>query len=114
MRILICDDDLPAAEQLQTCLQQFFSKNKLKSPDIVIYPDGESLLADQNPKDIVFLDIEMPGLSGIFVGNELKKQTKTSLYLLSLLMSNIWMMQCVSMFSAIFLNLWKSTVFSAI
>lgn len=76
MRILICDDDLPAAEQLQTCLKQFFSKNKLKSPDIIIYPNGELLLADQNPKDIVFLDIEMPGLSGIFVGNELKKANK--------------------------------------
>lgn len=73
MRILICDDDLLAASQLKTCLQQFFYKNKLRTPDIAVYPNGETLLADTKTKDIVFLDIEMPGLSGIFVGNELKK-----------------------------------------
>lgn len=32
------------------------------------------MLSDNGEKDIVFLDVEMPGLSGIFVGNELKKQ----------------------------------------
>ena len=49
MRILICDE-------------------------IVCYTDGESLLSDQNDKDIVFLDVEMPGMNGIYVGNELKKK----------------------------------------
>lgn len=76
MRILICDDDLLAADQLKNCLQQFFSKNKLRIPDITIYPNGEALLADTETKDIVFLDIEMPGLSGIFVGSELKKANR--------------------------------------
>ena len=33
-----------------------------------------TLLADAMDKDIVFLDIEMPGLNGIYVGNELKNK----------------------------------------
>lgn len=73
MRILICDDDIEIAKQLEKILHCFFQKNSLKSPEIVIYDNGEDLLKDSNTKDIVFLDIEMPGISGIYVGNELKK-----------------------------------------
>ena len=43
-------------------------------PRIGLFSDGESLLADEGDKDIVFLDIEMPGMNGICVGNELKKK----------------------------------------
>ena len=43
-------------------------------PDFLIFDSGESLLANTDKKDIVFLDIEMPGLSGIATGQELKKQ----------------------------------------
>ena len=31
---------------------------------------------DKGSKDIVFLDIEMPGMNGIYVGNELKSQNR--------------------------------------
>ena len=74
MRILICDDDRDIATQLQKILQCFFQKNSLKIPEIVIFNNGEDLLADSETKDIVFLDVEMPGFDGIYVGNELKKQ----------------------------------------
>lgn len=76
MRILICDDDKLVAEQLNGYLHEYFNKNNLKCPDIEIYSDGEALLQDSGEKDIVFLDVEMPGMSGIFVGNELKKENE--------------------------------------
>jgi two-component system LytT family response regulator len=43
---------------------------------LVSFTSGESLLADKGEKDMVFLDIEMTGLNGIYVGNELKKSNK--------------------------------------
>ncbi|MCI9083273.1 MAG: response regulator transcription factor [Lachnospiraceae bacterium] len=76
MRIFICDDDVETARQLDKILRCFFQKNSLKAPDIIIYDNGEDLLKDSNTKDIVFLDIEMPGMSGIYIGNELKKVNK--------------------------------------
>lgn len=79
MRILICDDDLEIAKELQKILHCFFKKSSLKIPEIVVYNNGESLLADPYTKDIVFLDIEMPGMSGIYVGNLLKKENKNTI-----------------------------------
>lgn len=76
MRILICDDDAETAKELEKILHCFFQKNSLKIPNIVLYDNGEDLLKDSAEKDIVFLDIEMPGISGIYVGNELKKSNK--------------------------------------
>lgn len=73
MRILICDDDALVREQLKNYINAFFTTKDLKSPEIVCFSSGESLLADKGDKDICFLDIEMPGLNGIYVGNELKK-----------------------------------------
>lgn len=73
MRILICDDDNLMLEQLQKYIKSYFEKICTKCPEIVCFPDGESLLADKGEKDLLFLDIELPGINGIYVGNELKK-----------------------------------------
>lgn len=73
MRIIICDDDSLVSNQLKEYIKNYFEQHKLKCPEIVIYENGEALLSDEHDKDIVFLDIEMPGLSGIIVGNELKR-----------------------------------------
>lgn len=73
MRILICDDDVLMTEQLQKNIRSFFEYSHLKCPELVCFFNGESLLADTGEKDILFLDIEMPGMNGIYVGNELKK-----------------------------------------
>ena len=73
MRILICDDDALIIEQLQKYIRNFFENISVKCPELVCFSDGESLLADKGDKDILFLDIEMPGMNGIYVGNELKR-----------------------------------------
>ena len=73
MRILICDDDDLIIEQIKKYLKNYFEYNHLKCPETVCYSDGESLLADKGDKDILFLDIEMPGMNGIYIGKELKK-----------------------------------------
>ena len=73
MRILICDDDVLITEQLTKYIHEFFSFKNLKQPEIISFDSGETLLQDTGMKDIVFLDIEMPGVSGIYTGKELKK-----------------------------------------
>lgn len=76
MRILICDDDILFTEQLKKYITYWFRSNQLKCPELTAYSNGDALLADKGRKDIVFLDIEMPGMNGIYVGNELKKANK--------------------------------------
>lgn len=76
MRILICDDDNLILQQLTNYLNEYFRKAGADCPEIVCYREGESLLADKGEKDIVFLDIELGGSDGIYVGSELKKQDK--------------------------------------
>ena len=82
MRILICDDDALTVEQLQNYIKSFFENIGLKCPELVCFSDGESLLADNGEKDILFLDVEMPGMNGIYVGNELKRRMIKLLFLL--------------------------------
>lgn len=74
MRILLCDDDPLITTQLKAYLQDFFKHIHTNCPDISIFSDGESLLSDSGEKDILFLDVEMPGPNGIYVGNELKRR----------------------------------------
>ena len=79
MRIIICDDDIELTQELKKILVSFFQKNSLKLPEISIYNNGQDLLNDTCDKDIVFLDIEMPGMNGIYIGNELKQKNKNTI-----------------------------------
>lgn len=76
MRILICDDDVLMIEKISTLIKNYFESFHIKCPAIIHFTDGSTLLADMGEKDILFLDIEMPGMNGIYVGNELKKKYK--------------------------------------
>lgn len=77
MRIVICDDDSNITSSLSQIITTYFDKKKINCPELAIFNSGENLLADKEQKDIVFLDVEMPGFDGIYVGNELKKQNES-------------------------------------
>lgn len=74
MRILICDDDNIIQEKIHGLVESYFKCFKLPACTICTYSSGEDLLNDTRDMDIVFLDIEMLGVNGIYVGNELKKR----------------------------------------
>lgn len=74
MRIAICDDDEGIRIQLHKLLKAYFTNNKLEVPDIVCFEKGEDMLRDEGELDILFLDVEMPGRSGIYIGRDIKAQ----------------------------------------
>lgn len=79
MRIVICDDDASATEQIASLVSGYFASVHLKCPEIVVFTDGAALLADPGAMDIVFLDIEMPGTNGIYVGQELTHRNRRTI-----------------------------------
>ena len=46
MRILICDDDPLAIEQIHKNLKSFFTYKHIKCPEVISYSCGEDLLND--------------------------------------------------------------------
>ena len=71
MRISICDDDKVFTTQLKSDILLIFKNHNLEIPEISLFHTGEDLLADKRNQEIVFLDIQMEGLDGIYVGNKL-------------------------------------------
>ncbi|MCM1568492.1 MAG: LytTR family DNA-binding domain-containing protein [Roseburia sp.] len=80
MRFAICDDNEAFCEELEKYLREYFSTNKSACPEILVFHSGEEILACPKTLDIVFLDVEMSGLSGIHTGKELRKRNSRILY----------------------------------
>ncbi len=63
MRIAICDDDAVFTDKLQRLVEQGL-KERGDEPEITVYHGGAAFLAKQPVCDAVFLDIDMPEISG--------------------------------------------------
>lgn len=73
MRILFCDDNPEILDQLQKYVTEFFKGIGKFLPEMAAYTSGDDLLLKERYADIAFLDVEMPGRSGIHVGARLKE-----------------------------------------
>lgn len=74
MRILFCDDNRQILEQLQKYVAEFFKMLGGKQPEFASYESGDALIQHESRADIAFLDVEMPGISGIHVAAKLKER----------------------------------------
>lgn len=82
MNFAICDDDILFCNQFQKYLKEYFSSNHSKSPQLYIFHSGEDLLASDISFDIVFLDVEMSGVSGIHTGRALKERNPKIIFMI--------------------------------
>lgn len=74
MKIVCCDDDINIGNQLKEYLQLYFESITAPFPEFCFFNSGEDLLKYADEIDIAFLDVEMPGLNGIQLGEELKRR----------------------------------------
>ena len=74
LRIAYVEDELPAATALQNCLEQYGQEHDLEMK-IQAYPTADALLQAYDPAtDILFLDVELPGTSGMEAARQLRER----------------------------------------
>ena len=74
IRIAVVDDDEIYSYNLKNIIINFFNDNNING-EILIYNNGKDLLSEcyKNVFDVLFLDIDMPDVTGIEVAEEIRK-----------------------------------------
>ncbi len=77
LSIAVCDDIIEICSQMETLLTDVL-KEKNHKFEIEMYQDGETLCKDLEKikYDIIFLDIELPGMNGVDVGRYIRETLK--------------------------------------
>lgn len=74
MRIVICDDEKNIQELIAKKIVIQYPK-----AEILFFSSGEELLLSKEKIDILFLDIQMPGIDGIETAKEFRKKNRKSI-----------------------------------
>lgn len=73
IKIAICDDDKAVQEILRHEIEEF-CKEAGTVCNIVCFDSGEEVLREESMPDILFLDIQMSGINGMEVAEELRRR----------------------------------------
>lgn len=75
MKIIICDDNLNIISEIKEMLNEY-SAIKNISLEISTFDNGNAVLDSNENYNIAILDVEMPDMNGIALGEELRKRNK--------------------------------------
>ena len=90
LNVAIVEDDINASNKLVSFFDKFKKENDIDF-NINIFTNGESFLKEQDKYDVVFMDMEFPGMNGVETITKLrqeivfKNESKKSIFLSSLL-----------------------------
>lgn len=73
LKIGICDDEKIIIKMLKEPLEQCMEEEGIPGKITEFY-SGEHLLAEYSGEEIIFLDIDMPGMDGIEVGKHIRRK----------------------------------------
>ena len=73
MQIAVCDDDRAMQEILRSKIEKI-CREKGTACQVRCYSSGEELLSSGEKPDLLFLDIQMPGMDGMDAAEELRRR----------------------------------------
>ena len=77
IKIAVCDDEAAMCEQIGQMTAQVLGQ--WREPfEMIHYLDPRDLLEDPSHLDLLFLDIQMPGLNGVELARRLRAQGRTT------------------------------------
>lgn len=75
MKIVVCDDNLNIISEIKEMLNEY-SAIKNVPLEISVFDNGNAVLESNDNYNIAILDVEMPDMNGIALGEELRKRNK--------------------------------------
>lgn len=75
MKVVICDDNLNIAEEVKRLLEEY-SAAKSVDFEIFTFDNGQAVLDSDGGYNIAVLDVEMPNIDGIALGEALRRRNK--------------------------------------
>jgi len=77
MKITILEDEKQVSDKIESFIRKYFDETKLGTPTVSVFNNGFDLLENYtNDTDVLFMDIQLPGISGMDAAKEIKAKDK--------------------------------------